>query len=124
MHLKLLSSHEIDLEYANCLTVVRSTGEVVIHGVVAGEEDRNRKYAFHVYRRTDDGLRFRSIVPTCQDDAVEILPIRKGWCHFVSCIKFAFLPTVWYDGKVTFPECTKFKDVVIVVVAVAENKVP
>ena len=89
MNLKLLSSHEMEMEYANCLTVVPSSGEVVVHGVVAGEEDRNRKYAFHVYRRTEDGgLRSRSIVPTCQHDAVEILPVRKGQGHFFSYIWF------------------------------------
>ena len=89
MNLKLLSSHEMELEYANCLTVVPSSGEVVVHGVVAGEENRNRKYALHVYRRTEDGgLRSRSIVPTCQHDAVEILPVRKGQGHFFSYIWF------------------------------------
>ena len=85
MNLALISSHEMELEYANCLTVLPSSGEVVVHGVVAGEEDRDRKYAFHVYRRTEDpgALRSRSLVPTCQHDAVEILPVRQGQGHLL-----------------------------------------
>ena len=65
---------------------------VVVHGVVSEDAPRSHKYAFHAYRPTHDGLTCRTIVATCQDDAVEILPVtidmgqQKGTVNLFLCI--------------------------------------